>query len=316
VGPPWGGKTLRRNGKAGSGEMTFDRRVADAFEVIEFLRQHLGVDKVVVLAESMGTLTGLPLAVRRPDLVHALVVTDLYVNMAANEARKWQLTLERLRAAGNAKGITALERIGPDPARWDLAAWNTNLAWAFRTNVPTPNLDRRLLFPLALSSPLYSLRDLYTLFAGFQWSTAQMFEELRAYDARRLAPASRSRSSCSRARPMCGHLDLPGHRVLPGGPGADQGAGADSRRRPLRRLHPARAVPDRAGDPGAPTGSPRPVPHPFGSPDTTGAVAGGPRPLPYAGCPRWVSVAAWVGGRDPGHTQSRTWGASSPTCRA
>jgi pimeloyl-ACP methyl ester carboxylesterase len=180
------GKTLRRTGKAGSGPMTFDQRVDDAVELIDFLRAHLGVDKVIVLAESMGTLTGLPLARRRPDLVQALVVTDLYVNMAANEARKWQLTLERLRAGGNAKGIAALERIGGDPARWDLAAWNTNMAWAFRTNLPTPKLDRRLLFPLALTSPIYSLRDLYSLFAGFQWSTEQMLEELRAYDARRL----------------------------------------------------------------------------------------------------------------------------------
>jgi pimeloyl-ACP methyl ester carboxylesterase len=182
------GKTLRRNGKAGSGEMTFDCRVADAVEVIEFLRRHLGVDKVVVLAESMGTLTGLPLAERRPDLVAALVATDLYVAMVANEARKYQLTLERLRTAGNAKGVAALEGIGGDPTRWDLRAWNTNMAWAFRTNLPTPNLDRRLLFPLALSSPLYSLRDLYSLFMGFQWSTAQMFEELMAYDAWRLGP--------------------------------------------------------------------------------------------------------------------------------
>jgi pimeloyl-ACP methyl ester carboxylesterase len=52
--------------------------------------------------------------------------------------------------------------------------------------VPIPNLDRRLLLPLTLSSPLYSLRELYTLFVGFQWSTAQMFTELKAYDARRL----------------------------------------------------------------------------------------------------------------------------------
>jgi pimeloyl-ACP methyl ester carboxylesterase len=180
------GKTLGRNGKAGSGEMTFDRRVTDAIEAVEFLRRHLGVDKVVLLAESMGTLTGLPLVKRRPDLFHALVVTDLYVDMAANEARKYQLTLERLRAAGNAKGVAALEGIGADPTRWDLRAWNTNMAWAFRTNVPTPNLDRKLLFPLALSSPIYSLRDLYALFAGFQWSTAQMFQQLKAYDARRL----------------------------------------------------------------------------------------------------------------------------------
>jgi pimeloyl-ACP methyl ester carboxylesterase len=182
------GKTLRRTGKAGSGPMTFDQRVADAVELIEFLRRHLGVDKVVLLAESMGTLTGLPLAKRRPDLVAALVVTDLYVNMAANEARKHQLTLERLRAAGNTKGIAALEQIGADPAGWDLRAWNTNMAWAFRTNLPTPKLDRRLLLPLALSSPLYTLRDLASVFVGFQWSTAQMLTELKAYDARRLGP--------------------------------------------------------------------------------------------------------------------------------
>ena len=180
------GKTLGRNGKAGSGEMTFDCRVADAVEVIEFLRRHLGTDKVIVLAESMGTLTGTPLVKHRPDLVHALVVTDLYVAMVANEARKYQLTLERVRAAGNAKGVAALEEIGADPTRWDLAAWNTNMAWAFKTNLPTPNLDRRLLFLLALTSPLYTLRDLYSLFVGFQWSTAQMFEELMAYDAWRL----------------------------------------------------------------------------------------------------------------------------------
>jgi pimeloyl-ACP methyl ester carboxylesterase len=180
------GKTLRRNGKAGSGDMTFDRRVTDAVELIEFLRRHLGVDKVILLAESMGTLTGLPLAKRRPELLHALVVTDLYVDMAANEARKYQLTLERLRAAGNTKGVAALEEIGGVPTRWDLVAWNTNMAWAFRTNVPTPNLDRRLLFPLALTSPIYTLRDLSSLFTGFQWSTAQMFQEILAWDARRL----------------------------------------------------------------------------------------------------------------------------------
>jgi hypothetical protein len=69
-----------------------------------------------------------------------------------------------------------------------LRPWEQHMAWAFRTNVPTPNLDRRMLFPLALSSPIYTLRDLFSLFTGFQWSTGQMFEELRAYDARRLGP--------------------------------------------------------------------------------------------------------------------------------
>src|SRR5829696_2365925 len=196
------GKTLGRIGKAGSGEMTFSRRVTDAIELIEFLRNYLRKDKVILLAESMGTLTGLPLVKQRPDLFHALVVTDLYVDIARNEARKYQMTLDRLRAAGNTKAVAGLERIGADLTAWDLGAWNTNMAWAFKTNLPIPNLDRKLLFPLALSSPIYSLRDLSSLFQGFQWSTAQMFPELLAYDARQLDPRFGSRSSCSSAKPM------------------------------------------------------------------------------------------------------------------
>ena len=180
------GKTLGRIGKVGSGEMTFSHRVADAIELVDFLRNYLRKDKVILLAESMGTLTGLPLVKQRPDLFHALVVTDLYVDLARNEARKYEMTLERLRTADNTKAVDSLERIGGDPTKWDLGAWNTNMAWAFKTNLPTPNLDRKLLFPLALSSPIYTLRDLYYLFMGFQWSTAQIYDEMMNYDARRL----------------------------------------------------------------------------------------------------------------------------------
>lgn len=180
------GKTLGRNGRPDSKEMSFDCRVSDAIDLTKFLRQHLCKDKVILLAESMGTLTGLPLVKLRPDLFSALVVTDLYVDMIRNETLKRQLTLERVRSESNTKGVTALERIGSDPTRWDLRAWNVNMAWAFKTNVPIPNLDRKLLFPLVLFSPIYTLRDIYNLFVGFLNSTAQMFDEFRIYDARRL----------------------------------------------------------------------------------------------------------------------------------
>lgn len=180
------GKTLARNGKAGSGEMTFDRRISDAIELAEYLRQYLRKDKLILLAESMGTLTGIPLVKRRPDLFLACVVTDMYVDLVHNEALKYQLTLERVRASGNRKALAELEEIGGDPARWNLREWNVNMGWAFRTNVPTPNLDRSLLLPLLLTSPIYGLRDVFTLLDGFQWSTSQMFEEIMAYDARRL----------------------------------------------------------------------------------------------------------------------------------
>lgn len=130
------GKTLGRNGKPGDGEMTFDCRVSDAIELIEFLRQYLRKDRLVLLAESMGTLTGLPLAKQRPDLFYAVVVTDLYVDMLRNEALKYQLTLERVRSSGDARGVTALEQIGADPTCWNLQAWDVSMAWVSGRTCP------------------------------------------------------------------------------------------------------------------------------------------------------------------------------------
>lgn len=116
----------------------------------------------------------------------AIVVADLYVNLVQNEALKYRLSLDRLRLTGKIRGMRALERIGGDPAQWDLSAWNVNMAWAFKTNVPIPNLNRALSFPLVLTSPLYNLRELLTLFSGFQSTTAAMLAEIMAYDARQM----------------------------------------------------------------------------------------------------------------------------------
>ncbi len=177
------GKTLGRNGKTGSGELTFERMVADAIEVTEFLRQHLGKEKVMLLAGSMGTLIGTPLVQRRPDLFDAYVSTDCYVNMAANEAQGYQLALDRVRAAGKTKAIAALERIGADPSRWDSAAWGTKMQWAMSTDPVSPNA-MKMIFRLLLTSPEYSLRDISHWLSGFAALRDRMFSQFITYDAR------------------------------------------------------------------------------------------------------------------------------------
>lgn len=183
------GKTLGRNGKTGSGEMTFPRMVKDAIEVAEFLRGYLGKAKLVLMAGSMGNMVALPLIKRRPDLFSAFVSTDLYVNMLQNEALSHEQALKRLNAAGNSRGYTALEKIGPDPALWDYRAWTINLQWTFASNLPTPNLDRSLLLPLILTAPFYSLKDVVDWFSGFEFSKSTLFQQIMAYDARSLGPS-------------------------------------------------------------------------------------------------------------------------------
>jgi pimeloyl-ACP methyl ester carboxylesterase len=178
------GRTLGRSGKPGVGELTFDRMVDDGIEVAEFLRQHLGKEKVVLLAGSMGTLVGTPLVQRRPDLFDAYVSTDCYVDMARNEAMGYQLALDRVRAAGNTKGVAALERIGADPSRWDAAAWGVKMQWAMKTDPVSPDA-MKLIFKLLLTSPEYRLRDVGNWLAGFGSVRDQTFSQFITYDARR-----------------------------------------------------------------------------------------------------------------------------------
>ncbi|GIH18647.1 alpha/beta fold hydrolase [Rugosimonospora africana] len=184
------GKTLGRNGKAGCGELTLDRMVDDAAEVVEHLREHLRQDKVVLLAGSMGTLVGAQLALRRPGLFHAYVATDCYVDMLRNEAAGYRMTLDRVRAAGNGRGVSravaALERIGPDPSRWDVRAWGVKMQWAMRTDPVTPNGAMKLMLSRVLTSPAHTLRDVAHWFSGFAYSRDRLFDEFMAFDARRL----------------------------------------------------------------------------------------------------------------------------------
>jgi pimeloyl-ACP methyl ester carboxylesterase len=174
------GKTRARGTKQTA---PFERHLEDAIELTEFLRTHLKTDQIVLMAGSMGTIIGLPLAQRRPDLYSALVTTDLYTDMHDNEALSYARCLERATAAGNTKAIRALEKIGGDPAGWDLKAWQTKMKWTMATDPVTPSAVTKLLFPLVLKGGVYSKREAWHLLAGFQATQKAMFSEYMSFNA-------------------------------------------------------------------------------------------------------------------------------------
>ncbi len=179
------GKTLGRTGKQGSGEMSFARMVDDGIELVEHLRARLGHEKIVLLSSSMGTLVGLPMIKRRPDLFCALVATDLNVGVMRNHPSSYARALEHLREVGDDRAVAALQRIGSDPKRWDVRAWNILNRCTLKTVVVGPGVDE-VFFPRALLSPNHSLRDVMHLISGIAFSTARLFNQFIAFDARQL----------------------------------------------------------------------------------------------------------------------------------
>lgn len=180
------GKTFKGTGKAGSGEMTIDRMSRDGIEVAELLCTRLGKQKIIVLGHSWGSILGWNMAIRRPDLFHAYVGTGQIVDMPRNESVSYDLILERVRAAGDEKGVKALEGIGRPPYK-DFNTWMVKAQLAVKHSPPSAS-GRNLpnVFALALTTPSYSLRDTYTLFNAFGFSSEMLFEELMKYDARHL----------------------------------------------------------------------------------------------------------------------------------
>jgi len=91
------------------------RYVDDAIEVAEHLRARYGVEKIILMAHSWGTVVGMHAALKRPDLFHAYVGIGQVINVRDNERISFDYGLAQARAHGNAEAIREMESIAPYP---------------------------------------------------------------------------------------------------------------------------------------------------------------------------------------------------------
>ena len=179
------GKTFGRNRRKGHGEMSLERMVLDGIELAEWLRKRLQKDKLILLGHSMGSIVGVAMAKRRPDLFDAYVGTEQVVTMARNEGKSYEMMLARLRAAGDEKNISVLERIGPPPYA-NARAWGAKQQQVGKVDAAYRRAARRTIPSMLLFSPTYSLKDLFDFIAGNHFSGSHLFADWMAFDATKL----------------------------------------------------------------------------------------------------------------------------------
>jgi pimeloyl-ACP methyl ester carboxylesterase len=112
---PGAGATAARHGAEALGPMTYERIVRDGIAVVEWLRQRLGVQRLVLLGFSGGTIVGLNMVRQRPELFSAYVGSGQIVHWARQDMLSYQKVLERARSAGDTGAIADLEKIGAPP---------------------------------------------------------------------------------------------------------------------------------------------------------------------------------------------------------
>jgi pimeloyl-ACP methyl ester carboxylesterase len=110
------GKSYRANDPAVIGPtLSLERVVNDAAEFVGLLRTRLGVPKVFVPGHSWGSLVGLRLAERHPELLYAYIGAGQVIDFAAGERVGYRNTLAAAEAAGNARAVADLKALAPYP---------------------------------------------------------------------------------------------------------------------------------------------------------------------------------------------------------
>ncbi|MEU0856067.1 alpha/beta hydrolase [Streptomyces griseofuscus] len=164
------GQTFAAHGPAGQGELTLDRLYADALEVTDHIRARLGVPKVVLLANSFGTVTGLRLARDHPERYSAYVGTDQNIIAGGTDSSAYDDLLARLRGAGKRRQLSRLTAMGPDPTSWSPEEWSCYAKTVTTTDPLTYDTMKTVVIRSLWFSPLHTLRDLRAYLKGMTFS--------------------------------------------------------------------------------------------------------------------------------------------------
>ncbi len=164
------GKTYAAGGAEGQGEMTLDRVYQDALEVTQHIRARLGVDRLLLVANSFGTVTGLRLARNHPELYSAYVGTDQNIMEGGRNTSGYEALLARLEKAGKRKELARMVSIGPDRSAWSPQEWSEYAKTVVTTDPLTYETMKTVVIRSLWFSPFHTLRGLRAYLKGMNFS--------------------------------------------------------------------------------------------------------------------------------------------------
>jgi pimeloyl-ACP methyl ester carboxylesterase len=145
--------------EAQDGSMSMGHMINDTVELIEHVKLKLGVEKVILVGHSWGTVLGINVVEKRQDLFYAYVGFGTGLKFQENAA----LLLENARSTSDEEAIVALTEITenwPEKSDHDgfvssiyaMNRYSNRYAQGIRA-VKTPGDDLKVLLPIMLGSP-------------------------------------------------------------------------------------------------------------------------------------------------------------------
>lgn len=153
----------------------------DAIELIEQLTKKYGQKKVFLLGHSWGSIVGLSVAAKRPDLLHAYIGVGQVIDFRENERVGYAQTLELARKDGNTEAVRELEALKPypGPGNFDVGKMTTERKWSIHYGgLAAGRQDADFYFHAPRISPDYSPADRKAWDEGSGFTIATMFPQL------------------------------------------------------------------------------------------------------------------------------------------
>ena len=160
---PGAAKTFRRAGNTLPADLTIADVVDDGIAVAELVKDRLHAAKIILLGWSWGSLVGIEMVRKRPDLFSAYVGTGQLVSLPENEAMAYANVLATARQRGVTQAVEELEAIGPPPyGAYDQLTTERKWAGIFAGG----NQSVVALLTLAMVGPRYSIGDVVSYIRG------------------------------------------------------------------------------------------------------------------------------------------------------
>jgi pimeloyl-ACP methyl ester carboxylesterase len=177
------GRTLRKSGEGVAPTITVARMTQDGIELAEYLRRHLGKDKILVVGHSFGTILELGMVRARPDLFYAYVGTGQVADEVKNYSAAYDALLQKARATGNQQATDELKRVGPPPYS-DGRGYGVQRKWSNKFEGAYEFLYGTI--GIALMAPGGSVQDINDWFDGQILSGERLFEQTRSQGPKEL----------------------------------------------------------------------------------------------------------------------------------
>lgn len=168
------GRTFRKSRRSVALSMNLERMTQDGVEITEFLRTYLHKDKVLLVGQSWGSILGIHMIKKRPDLFSAYVGTAQFVNTKKAYPILFDHAMAMAKAANNREAINALA-----PMKSSLMGFRTVLNWRERLALASGEYigpTGSKIHPLYM--PDYSILDFLFLAAGHLFSREYLEEPI------------------------------------------------------------------------------------------------------------------------------------------